>query len=140
MRRRRNKLYVLVLSACAIGYIWLFTGIAGGKTGPAAAPVEVCLIKHVTGVPCPSCGTTRSAVDFLNGDFLQSFYTNPFGILVIAVMFFAPLWIGWDAITGKSSFLLTYARAERWIRKPGVAVPLVMLVLANWIWNITKGL
>ncbi len=138
MRRRRNRLYVLVLSACAIGYVWLYAGMTGKKTG--FAPEEVCLIKHATGVPCPSCGTTRSAVDLLNGDFLQSLYTNPFGILVIGIMFLAPLWVLWDTATGKSTFLLRYARAERWIRKPRVAVPLLVLVLANWIWNITKGL
>ncbi len=46
-----------------------------------------CLIKNVTGIPCPTCGMTRAYKYFLHGDFKEAFYFHPLFLLVIPVAF-----------------------------------------------------
>ncbi|NKF07677.1 DUF2752 domain-containing protein [Clostridium gasigenes] len=45
-----------------------------------------CIIKKITGVPCPSCGITRSFYYFVNLDFKQSFYYHPLFWLIPIVL------------------------------------------------------
>lgn len=130
----RNALYLLVIAACLTGYVWLFYNIQP----QASQSVEVCIIKHTLDIPCPSCGSTRSVASLLHGEFLQAFWYNPFGYLLAAIMAVAPLWILLDTLRRKSSFHVFYRRLEAYIRKPALAIPLVLVVLVNWIWNIIK--
>jgi hypothetical protein len=136
---QRNKLYIILTIACAAGYIWLFAGFSAHYF-EQNNPAEVCLFKHATNVPCPSCGSSRSVATLMHGDVLGSLYLNPFGIIIALIMLTAPFWIAYDLITGKSTLLHFYHRTEKWLRKPGIAIPLIALVLINWIWNISKGL
>ncbi len=136
---KRNKLYTILALTLAAGYVWLLIGFHANyfeKENPA----EVCLIKHTTNVPCPSCGSSRSVVTLMHGDFLGSLYLNPFGLVIALIMAITPFWLAFDLITGKSTLLHFYHRTEKWLRKPALAIPLIALVLMNWIWNITKGL
>lgn len=130
MSLHRNKLYLLLLVACAAGYIWLYYG----------NPAPVCLIKHTTNIPCPSCGSTRSIVSILQGDFWEALNMNPFGFVIAFIMVLAPFWILFDLFTKKETLLNGYKKIESCLKKPAYAIPLIMLVLMNWIWNITKGL
>lgn len=50
-----------------------------------------CLIKQVTGYPCPSCGFTRSFYSLINFKFLMSFKYHPLPIL--ASLFILSFWI-----------------------------------------------
>jgi len=54
-----------------------------------------CLFNQTTGLPCPSCGMTRSVMVFAQGNILQSFYIQPAGaalcLLAIAVAIFSLL-------------------------------------------------
>ncbi len=54
-------------------------------------PVEICVFKSLTNLPCPGCGMTRSFVYFAHADLLNSFLIHPFG----AILFF--FW-GWSAL------------------------------------------
>jgi len=76
---QRNKLYIILTIACAAGYIWLFAGFSAHYF-EQNNPAEVCLFKHATNVPCPSCGSSRSVATLMHGDVLGSLYLNPFGI------------------------------------------------------------
>lgn len=38
----------------------------------------VCPIRAATGIPCPGCGLTTSAVQFLQGNFVESLRTHAF--------------------------------------------------------------
>jgi hypothetical protein len=133
-----RKIYAILLTACAAGYFrigWLLTG---GQTDKVAA--GFCLIRRVTGVPCPSCGTTRSILLLMSGDIAGSLLLNPFGIIVAIIMIGTPVWIMADFLSRRRSFLHFYLHAERMVRTPGVAATLILLVLLNWVWNIGKGL
>jgi hypothetical protein len=97
------------------------------------------MIKKVTGLPCPSCGTTRSIFSVLDGDISHAVHWNPFGLVVFTLMIISPTWILVDVLFSKETFLRWYGRVENLIRSRWIAIPAIGLVLANWIWNIAKG-
>lgn len=134
----RNKLYLLTgtLLTAAYGYLgWaqLHSHSNNGGFSP-------CLFKNVTGIACPSCGSTRSVIHLTHGNVSEAAFTNPLGFIVAALMLILPLWLLLDILLKKDSFYLKYRQAEDTIRTKWVAIPLILLVTANWIWNIQKGL
>jgi hypothetical protein len=65
--------------------VWLLVSL-GGSIGLAAwlaarLPTPRCVFHSLTGLPCVTCGTTRSASYFLHGHFLTSFLFNPLAFL-----------------------------------------------------------
>jgi hypothetical protein len=135
----RSKLYTIILAACCAGWVYIGIQFPLNKSGQQH-DVTLCLIKQVTNVPCPSCGTTRSVLAMIKGDFVSSFQWNPLGWLVGMMMFIIPIWITFDLISKKETFMFTYQATENWFRSRWVAGPAIALVLANWAWNIYKGL
>ncbi len=75
-----------------------------------------------------------------HGNFLSAVLINPFGILVGLIMIIAPVWIGYDFIQKKETFYIAYLKIESILRQRKVAIVLIVLVIANWIWNINKNL
>lgn len=134
----RNKLYVLVSTACAAGYIWLFLNYQ--RSVSDSIEPGVCMFKRLTGIPCPSCGSTRSVLSLLKGDFIGALISNPFGLIILSILILAPLWILYDIVLQKDSLLQVYNRTEIFLRRKWIALPLILLVILNWIWNIYKGL
>jgi len=132
----RNKLYSLLLIACLAGLIYLFYHI---KTVEADT-FRACIIKSVTGYPCPSCGTTRAVSLLLKGKIIESILLNPFGIIATVIMTVFPLWVLTDIVLKKETFFRWYKKSEAIIRKPWLATILILLVFINWIWNIYKYL
>lgn len=135
MATRVRRLYTALLLAGTAGMAWLWYGRYAHLNTP-----DVCLIKTVTGVPCPACGTTRAIDALLSGHLTGSVMLNPFGLFVFLAMVVIPAWILLDLFFGKTTFYAWYTRAESFLRKRYVAIPLVILVICNWIWNIYKGL
>ncbi|HNP32809.1 MAG TPA: DUF2752 domain-containing protein [Flavobacterium sp.] len=132
----RNKLYSLLLIACFAGFIYLFYRQYSSQN----ETLRFCIIKNVTGYPCPSCGTTRAVRLLLQGRIKESILLNPFGIIVAIIMTVFPIWVLTDIILKKETFFRWYKKIEATIRKPWLAVILIALVLLNWIWNIYKHL
>jgi hypothetical protein len=117
----RNKLYMTIMPACSVGYLYLWTGFA-----------IPCFFKAITGIPCPACGTTR----FLIGDFTHG---NPLGIIVGAAMLL-PIVVILDLLTRGDRVFRLYLWVEKKCRQPMVAAFLIGLVVLNWFWTINKGL
>ena len=138
MSKSRSKLYTFLFIACIAGYIWLYYGFTANITELNSA--DVCLIKHVTNIPCPSCGSTRSVISILHGDFAKSFLINPLGFIIALIMIITPLWILLDLATKRKTLFDFYQKIERILKKPQYSIPLILLIVINWIWNITKGL
>ena len=134
----RNKLYLILFIACLAGYVWLYFSITKNITENKS--VEVCLIKHVTNIPCPSCGSTRSVISLIKGDFIEALNFNPIGYLIAIIMLIAPLWIIADTIKRTKTLFDFYLKIETYLKRPKIAIPLILLVIINWIWNITKEL
>ena len=55
-------------------------------------------------------------------------------------MLIAPVWIIADMMLGNNSLFKWYQKIENHLKKPTYAIPLILLVIINWVWNITKGL
>lgn len=135
----KNKLYILMAIACFLGYIYLgFTAFGTGfrqSTG-----FHPCIFRNVTSYPCPSCGTTRSVVSFFKADWHAALLTNPLGIFVALAMILIPVLLVYDTVRGTSVLLNLYHKTEQIVRIRWVAALLILLLLANWIWNLNKPL
>lgn len=136
---KKNKLYNLVLTACFLGYSWLFFFKVFANSS-SKIDLTACLFKRITNIPCPSCGTTRAVQEIAQGNIISSLSINPFGIIVASIMLCTPLWIIYDYLAKRETFYAFYLKAESIIRTKKVAVFLIFLVLLNWIWNIYKQL
>lgn len=134
----RDKLYSTMFLACIGGYGWLYFSKAHYLTGHKS--VEVCLIKYLTGIPCPSCGVTRAIILLTEGNIAEALKINPLGFIVAIIMLVAPIWIVLDVVAKSSTLFDFYRRVESYLKSPYYAVPLVLLVMSNWVWNIMKGL
>jgi Protein of unknown function (DUF2752) len=130
----RNKLYLLFLIACLLGFIYLLYHLQDSEN----THFGVCIIKNITGIPCPSCRTTRAVELLLQGNVLASLQMNPFGILVTLMMAIVPFWISFDLIFKKDTFHKSYIKIEKTIQIKWLAIILILLVILNWIWNIYK--
>jgi hypothetical protein len=135
----KNKLYKLIILACFLGYGWLFFANSF-IVKSSKIDFTVCLVKRVTSYPCPSCGTTRAISQFFKGHFLDSLWLNPFGIIVSLIMIICPIWIAIDLYTKKDTFYRFYLKTETFLKTKKVYIPLLILVILNWIWNINKQL
>lgn len=90
-----------------------------------------CPLHVMTGLPCPTCGTTRAALHLAHGDVLAALAVNPLaaGGLTLGVLggLLAPAWV---AVRGPLP-RVTPERRWRW---------LVAAVLAgNWIYVAARG-
>lgn len=135
----KNKFNLFIISGCLAGYIWLYWGISNPSLQRNNA-AGICIMKHATGIPCPSCGSTRSVISILQGNFIQAFNWNPLGFLLVFLLITLPVWIAWDHFTNNNSLHRFYSKGEILLRQKKVAVPALVLILLNWYWNIHKGL
>ena len=134
----RSKLYIFVLSISIAGIFWLFWN--SQRNLLTDNTISVCLFKTVIGVPCPSCGTTRSLLLISKGNFIKALMLNPLGYLGAAMLVIFPFWIVLDFIRKSDSFFRFYRKSEKIIQRKPIAVFLIILILSNWIWNIYKDL
>ena len=133
----RNRLYSILGITCLAGYIWLYYNLYLQNTKSSSE--SFCMIKRITNIPCPSCGSTRSVSSLLHGDFAGAIYWNPLGLVILSIMIVLPIWLAVDLILKKDSLLQSYKSTEKILRKKTVAIPLIILVIINWIWNIYKN-
>lgn len=75
----------------------------------------------------------------LQGDFVAGFSWNPIGYLLLAALAILPWWMLYDVLLKRHSLLRVYRHTEQLMLKPVIMWPGLLLVMANWIWNIVKG-
>lgn len=83
---------ILIISVAA--YFLRETGGAGWMPG--------CFFRKLTGLECPGCGMTRGTHALLNGRWLEAFWFNPVGMILlpIAMLGCGVEWVVW--VRGKS--------------------------------------
>jgi hypothetical protein len=133
----KNKLYFFVFILSGIGYTWLFYNIYFNKLNSG---FSVCVLKSTTGLPCPSCGSTRSLGNIIDSNFYSAFHINPLGYLIAFSLVVFPIWILFDLIFRKESFFLFYIFFIKTILSRNISIFLIVLIFLNWIWNIFKGI
>ena len=100
-------------------------------------PIPIgCPFKTITAIPCPGCGGIRATQFLLKGEILDALYTNPLSCLFCLLCATLPLWSFYDCYNGKQT--LKTCLTTPWSYKAIVVT--VIILLANWIWNIVKGL
>ena len=97
-------------------------------------PLTFCLFKGFTGLPCPTCGSTRALGHLFALDFAGALRMNPFTTLVAVVV------AGWAAA---DLALLPRRQALDVEVSPRVAFGLrvgaLALFLANWVYLVAAG-
>lgn len=53
---------------------------------------SLCIIKHISGHDCPSCGTTRAIAAVLRGDFTQAVAYNRLIIITFPLLAWVLFW------------------------------------------------
>jgi Protein of unknown function (DUF2752) len=135
----KKRVYRTLILLSLTGYAWLGWNLVEG-TAHASVP-SVCLFKEATGLPCPSCGATRSLLFLFHGQVVAAFMTNPLGPLLALSVTIVPLWIAVDVARRKESFYRRYVWVEQlFIQSKWLTAVAVTVVVLNWIWNVTKGL
>lgn len=136
--KSNRQLYWTLITLSIAGYAWIVLHLFVSQTG--AAPVG-CLVKNISGFPCPSCGVTRSLLLLCSGLFHEALLMNPLGLFAAIALTILPLWILIDLLIQKNTLARTLLWTEQKIkRKKAIYIPLVALALLNWGWNILKGL
>ena len=106
--------------------------LAAARMLPVLEVLPPCSFRRITGIACPSCGTTRSLVYLAHGDIAGSLVMNPLLFLVMLVALFlffmrlATLPFNRDTIT------LTHTSREGTFLRFGMAI----IFLANWMYLI----
>ena len=134
----RNKLYLIIFLGLTAGYCWLTWSLLDHQSH--TNEITVCFFKNATGVACPSCGSTRSLLAITKGNFSEALLINPFGYIILTALTVLPLWLLFDVITKNNSLHKAYIQFEKTVKTKWIATLLVILTLANWAWNIYKGL
>ena len=139
MQLSKYKLYTISVLCLLAGYSYLAYSVILNPHAINEGPT-LCLFKNVTGIPCPSCGVTRSMACLLQGNVLQALYWNPIGILLLAGMVIIPLLLLYDLLKKQNTYLNLYTQSEQFILKKPVLYLAIGMLAINWIWNISKGL
>ena len=103
---------------------------------------EMCPLRTVFGVPCPTCGMTRGVVLALHGHLAESASVNASApVLVAAVLFLGILLslAGGLRMTGRDRYS---DLAAKWIQPAGIAAGLAwgVLLTVNWVWALHAAL
>ncbi len=133
----KKGLYLLALIASLAGWAWL----AANYFIPSlsGAGIHFCIFRIVTGIPCPACGSTHSMLSLMQGDIADALYWNPIGMILSVSMIVFPVWILADWMISGNSFYRFYKGFEELFRKRWILIPALLLIAADWIWNIVKG-
>ena len=72
-----------ILKLVLISFITFFINYDCSKNSDNySIPIdELCIIRNVTGFPCPGCGMTRAHIEVLKLNFKKAFYYHPLFIL-----------------------------------------------------------
>lgn len=120
-----------------LGLLWGGVALALVAVSPLAAGLAEaaphCPLKSVSGLPCPTCGTTRAAVALARLDPLGALALNPLAALGWTVL------VGGGLLAGAAALLGRPVREPSWRWRPHTRAALAALLLANWIYLILAG-
>jgi len=101
---------------------------------PFAALPPLCGFKFLTGLPCLTCGMTRSWVHLAHGRLVDAWAMSPLGAVLFVATIVAMAY-GFARIAGLPALRVDLGARSRWI----VRAAAVLAVLANWGWVVSAG-
>lgn len=101
-----------------------------------------CAFHAATGLPCPTCGLTRSVVMSLHGEFARAWSMAPAGpvavagLAVFALAMLALAFVQWAGAEDRAAY------ARLWIRKGALAYGAVATIvwLGGWVAHLESAL
>lgn len=133
LHNRFYAFFLLFLASCAGWLLFSVSGLAGPD-------FTVCLFKSWTGMACPACGSTRAVEHLLHGELMLALSINPVGLIVAGSIGAGAMLFVYDLMKGTTVLETTAHRVNAWLKDPLVFGSFITLVVANWFWNISKGL
>ena len=100
-----------------------------------AHPLVVCTFKRFTGIPCLTCGMTRSWVHLSHLRVEQAVEQSPLGALLCALAVLLPLLVAARHLMRLPWPVVEHRPVERWV----LGALAVALVLANWWYTWRAG-
>ena len=88
-----------------------------------------CSFKALTGVPCPTCGTTRLMIHLAQVDLAGAFGLNPAVALAVIAALLLFVYDAASLLSGSRIVCSFSSREARWIRSGAIAV-----LLVNWFY------
>jgi hypothetical protein len=124
--------------AAPLGAIFAGIGLVAGAAvwllGLDRIPLTLCVFKGLTGLPCPTCGSTRALGRLFALDLPGALAMNPFTTLVAVIL------AGWGAA---DLALLTRRQSLGVEVSPPIGFALrvlaLVLFLANWVYLVAVG-
>ncbi|MDY6148079.1 MAG: DUF2752 domain-containing protein [Porphyromonas sp.] len=129
--------YPTLSALCLLGGLWII-GVAERNNLGEFSFSGVCFFKSVTGYPCPACGTTRSVIALTQGHWVDALWLNPLGFIVLPTLLGLSVWLLFDFLSHRQTLGECYKRIDRLLRRWYIWLPLVLLTLINWGWNLYK--
>ena len=101
-----------------------------------------CAFRSATGLPCPTCGVTRSVVMSLHGEFARAWSMAPagpvavLGLLAFALAMLALAFIQWAGAEDRTAWV------RLWIRRGALAYGTAATIvwLAGWVVHFEAAL
>lgn len=90
----------------------------------------ICMMFRMSGIPCPTCGMTRSLASLAKGRLADSLDYHPFGILVAGLLCCGWLYVSWYHVRGRAM-----PRVSPWILLAGL-LALTFLFTGYWIYHL----
>ncbi|HSD65491.1 MAG TPA: DUF2752 domain-containing protein [Vicinamibacteria bacterium] len=121
-----------------LGAIFGMIGLVSAATvwllGLDRMPFSLCLFRGLTGLPCPTCGSTRALGRLFALDFAGALRMNPFTTLVAVVV---AAWAAADLalLPRRQALGLEVSRRVAF----GLRVAALVLFLANWVYLVAAG-
>jgi len=120
--------------------LWLMVGAAslcllGAALATPGIQLPRCAFKTITGLPCPTCGVTRTVIALSRGDVDRALLMNPLAAVACGI----------------GLLYLLYAAAVLALRLPRlrptvspvgarrIRIGTVAAIATNWIWLIATG-
>ena len=116
------------------GSLLVFGGVAAATWLALGLPMPVCKLRALTGVPCPTCGSTRLTESLLRGDLVGAFLANPFVFAVLAAI---ASWFVGSAVVRLFKLPIPALRLQAYERRL-FYVAVVVALLASWAWVIWR--
>jgi hypothetical protein len=108
----------------ALAALWLHLGL----------PTPICLFKHWTGIPCPTCGATRMVAALLSGDALGAAGWNPLLFFALGAVVVWAVGSAVRLVFGLPVWRFALAPRER-LRLRLLACTVLVACWAYLVWN-----
>ena len=123
---------LLSMSVIAGGYVFLYllSLFHSDYSG------TLCLVKNITGYPCPGCGMGRASIELFKGNIQQSLHFHWWAIPLHVALITSFFWLLRDTLKKSDSFFKA-------INRPlslKILIVTFILVIINWIRALSLGI